>query len=101
MPGDQQPASPGWGITRVPAAGGIAHTPAPRLVGFQDQAVSTSHRGGIKGTAEREAGSEGEKGSGAGRMISSVASICLVVGTEIFGGKITRRKQQVEICMDM
>lgn len=63
--------------------------------------MNTSHQGGIKGTAEREAGSEGEKSSGAGRMISSMANIYLVVGTEIFRGKITRRKQQVEICMDM
>lgn len=88
-------------MTRVPAAGGISHTPAAQLLGFQDQAVNTSPQGVIKDTAEGEAGSKWKKSSGGGRMISSMANIYLMMDTEIFRGKITRRKQQVEISMDM
>lgn len=78
------------------------HTHLPfSLWGFQDWAVSTSHQGVIKGTTEKEAGSEWEQSSSACRVISSMASVYLVVGTEILGGKITRRKQQFETRMKM
>lgn len=85
MPGDLQSASSGWGITSVPAAREISNMPASQLVGFQDQVVNTLHQGVIKGTTEREAGSDWEKSSSAGRVIPSMANVYLVVGTEILG----------------
>lgn len=49
--------------------------------------MSTSHQGAIKATAAREAEIEWKKSSSAGRMVSSMASVYLVAGTEIFWGE--------------
>lgn len=93
MPGDLQPASAARGITCIPAAGRISHAPAPRFVGFWGQGVSTSHQGVIKGTTAREDGIEWEKCSSAGRVISSMASVYLVAGTEIFWGEDNQKER--------